>query len=258
MDFKGTIHFTSEETKIDFPEYGSLIISKNETKTKQSAVSLEIKDKIVVAIKMGKTNEVGKEVDQLVKILPPEDIETIYVAEKLLQQAEEAGMTNLIESAERINIPANHLKRIEEYTTHILLVLEKFGIILQPKPKKKPAKAQHRWNKAVSQMEFFVDDFDSKATVIWQKRNEMLIKAGAVMKQEMPLNKDGSVGMSARMAEKIRAENADKFKDFVTTEDIVLKSVNEVGLFLYFAGTNSWLVLKDKDGKTIDEWTVVK
>lgn len=188
---------------------------------------------------MGKTNEEGKEVDQLVKILPPEDIETIYVAEKLLQQAEEAGMTNLTESAERINIPTNHLKRVEEYTTHILLVLEKFGIILQTKPKKKPAKAQYRWNKAVSQMEFFVDDFDSKATIIWQKRNEMLIKAGAVMKQEMPLNKDGSVGMSARMAEKIRAENADKFKDFVTTEDIVLKSVNEVGLFLYFAGTNS-------------------
>jgi hypothetical protein len=43
----------------------------------------------------------------------------------------------------------------------------------------------------------------------------------------------------------------------VTTEDVVLKSVNEVGHFLYYAGTNSWLVLKDKDGKTIDEWTVV-
>ena len=49
-----------------------------------------------------------------------------------------------------------------------------------------------------------------------------------------------------------------QFKDFVTTEDIVLKSVNEVGLFLYFAGTNSWLELVDENGKTLNEWTVVE
>lgn len=49
-----------------------------------------------------------------------------------------------------------------------------------------------------------------------------------------------------------------RFKDFVTTEDIVLKSVNEVGLFLYFAGTNSWLELVDENGKTLNEWTVVE
>ncbi|MFD1900942.1 hypothetical protein GQR36_14845 [Enterococcus termitis] len=47
-------------------------------------------------------------------------------------------------------------------------------------------------------------------------------------------------------------------KNYVTTDDIILKSVNEVGLFLYFGGTNSWLELTDKDGKTINEWTVVE
>ncbi|OJG34366.1 hypothetical protein [Enterococcus cecorum] len=56
----------------------------------------------------------------------------------------------------------------------------------------------------------------------------------------------------------MRQEQADKIKDNVTTEDIILKSVNEVGHFLYFAGTNSWLVLKDENGKTIDEYSVVK
>lgn len=60
------------------------------------------------------------------------------------------------------------------------------------------------------------------------------------------------------MGEKLRDEQRDKFMNLVTTEDIILKSVNEVSLFLYFAGTNSWLVLKDQNGKTIDEYTVVK
>jgi hypothetical protein len=45
---------------------------------------------------------------------------------------------------------------------------------------------------------------------------------------------------------------------FITTEEITLKSVNEVGLFLYFGGTNSWLQLQDPDGKTIHDWTVVQ
>ncbi|WP_054746062.1 hypothetical protein [Amylolactobacillus amylophilus] len=72
------------------------------------------------------------------------------------------------------------------------------------------------------------------------------------------MNKDGSIGLNQRMGEKLRDEQRDKFMNLVTTEDIILKSVNEVSLFLYFAGTNSWLVLKDQNGKTIDEYTVVK
>lgn len=140
----------------------------------------------------------------------------------------------------------------------ILAILDAFGYVMKKKEKRKPTKAQHRWSKEVSQIEFYVDTRESKATVIWQKRNEMLLKAGATMMKEAPLNKDGSVGLSAKMGNALREEHKDAFKNFVTTKDIVLKSVNEIGLFLYFAGTNSWLELVDKDGKTIDEWTVVK
>lgn len=78
------------------------------------------------------------------------------------------------------------------------------------------------------------------------------------MKPKPELNKDGSLGFSAKFAEKLRSEHTDSFDNFVTTKDIILKSVNEVGLFLYFGGTNSWLVLKDDNGKSINEWTVVK
>ncbi|WP_301452404.1 hypothetical protein [Bifidobacterium mongoliense] len=37
----------------------------------------------------------------------------------------------------------------------------------------------------------------------------------------------------------------------------MLRSVNEVGLFLYYGRTNGWLVLRDGDGRTIHDWTVV-
>ena len=88
----------------------------------------------------------------------------------------------------------------------------------------------------------------------------MRVLAGAKMLAEAPLNADGSLGFSARFAKQLRAEHADALdpKTATTTKDIVLKSVNEVGLFLYFGGTNSWLVLKDPDGKTIHDWTVVQ
>ncbi|MFC6316228.1 hypothetical protein ACFQHW_11690 [Lapidilactobacillus achengensis] len=119
-------------------------------------------------------------------------------------------------------------------------------------------KARHRWSKDVAALTFKVDHDGAKATVIWRKRNEMVIAKGAVMKAEAPLNRNGELGFSARFAQQLRQEHQDQFQDFVTTTDIVLKSVNEVGLFLYFAGTNSWLVLKDAQGKTIHDWTVVQ
>lgn len=117
-------------------------------------------------------------------------------------------------------------------------------------------KARHKWTKEVGAIDFFVNSFDSKATVVWRSRNEMVIKAGAEMRKEVPLNKDGSVGYSARFGQKIRDEHANQFKDYVTTEDIVLNSVNEVGLFLYFGGANGWLQMIDSAGKTLNEWTV--
>ena len=122
----------------------------------------------------------------------------------------------------------------------------------------KGGKARHRWSKDVAALTFKVDHDGAKATVIWRKRDEMVIVKGAVMKAEVPLNRNGDLGFSARFAQQLRQEHQDQFQDFVTTSDIVLKSVNEVGLFLYFAGTNSWLVLKDADGKTIHDWTVVQ
>ncbi|MCD5001527.1 hypothetical protein IV487_03465 [Enterococcus saccharolyticus] len=197
--------------------------------------------------------------DTFVQITPPWDIEQNFLAQRFMQTADEAGLK--LTKHQHEPIPANYYNSTSAYQEVILTILDKFGFSIKAseKPKKAaPAKAQHRWKKAVSTIEFYVDDFDSQATVIWQKRNEMRIKKGAKLRKDVPLNKDGSLGLAARFTKQLREEHADKIENFVTTEDVVLKSVNEVGHFLYYAGTNSWLVLKDKDGKSIDEWTVIK
>lgn len=194
----------------------------------------------------------------LVEIQTKQDIEPIYLNRMLKTEALEQGLS--LTGEVDFSVPANITSAFKELLSNMLLILEKMGYPLQAveKKKSKPAKARHKWTKEVSEKEFFIDTRSSKATVMWIKRNQMLIKKGATMMKEAPLNKDGSVGFSAKMGDKIRSENLNKFKNFVTTEDIILKSVNEVGLFLYFAGTNSWLEMIDKDGKTLNELTVVE
>ena len=126
-------------------------------------------------------------------------------------------------------------------------------------PAKSSGKAQYRFTKAIAEIPFYVDYDGAKAEVQWLKRNDMVIKKGAVLKQDMPLNQDGSVGFSQKFALTLRQEHADAIgSDFVTTADIHLKSVNEVGHLLYFAGTNSWLILKDQAGQTLSSHAIVK
>lgn len=196
-----------------------------------------------------------KKADSLVNISVPWEVEGSDLAQLMLDVWQE----NALKTAglfETQKIASNHFPTVSEQQKELFAILAAFGYENQ-KIKAKPAKAQHRWNKKVSEISFYVDHKDSKAEVIWQKRNEMLVKAGAKLTREIPLKKDGSIGFDGRFGEKLRADHAKQFSEFTTTEDIIFKSVNETGLFLYFGGTNGWLVLKDKDGKTIDEYTVV-
>ena len=85
------------------------------------------------------------------------------------------------------------------------------------------------------------------------KGPSLRVLAGATLRAEPSLNRDGSLGFAARFALRLREEHADAISGARTTEDIVLRSVNEVGHLLYFAGTNSWLVLRDDAGRTLDE-----
>ncbi|MFP3125683.1 hypothetical protein OH784_23660 [Ectobacillus funiculus] len=269
MEIKLDVLITETKTNIKFSNnQGAITISNADSKeitVEQPTVYFLLKANMIVYIGKTTKNASHDDVDfnKIIMLTPPPwEIEIEYLEQLFIDEAMKNGINLVNTVKEEIKIPANQKKIVANYKDEVLLILENFGYNIQPKlevkeTKVKPAKAQHRWSKEVSQIEFFVSSRESKATAIWHKRNEMLLKAGAKMMSTPPLNKDGSLGFAAKMGEKLRSDYADKIKDFVTTEDLVLKSVNEVGLFLYFGGTNSWLELIDAEGKTIDEWTRV-
>ena len=116
-------------------------------------------------------------------------------------------------------------------------------------------KENHKWSKELSDIEFNFSDWGSEGKVFWQHRKELVLKAGAKLTLDPQLNKDGTLNFSAKVGKVLREEHADKIRDGVTTEDIIFPSPNELGIFLRYGGENTWLSLKDKDGKTLNEWS---
>ena len=116
----------------------------------------------------------------------------------------------------------------------------------------------HKWSKELSEVEFTFTDRGSEGKVFWQKRKELLLKAGAKLTPDPQLNKDGSLNFSAKVGKTLRADHEDKINNGVTTEDIIFPSPNELGIFLRFGGDNTWLSLKDKNGKTLHDRSVVE
>ncbi|MTD41878.1 hypothetical protein GIX45_25315 [Erwinia sp. CPCC 100877] len=264
MKIKFDVLLTETKTTVTFNNnQGTITIlnsSDPDLEKAHAAVYLFLKGRTVVALGKSFLKELSKKTtfDKVILITPPWEVEVDYLEQLLAAETSESDLN----SADKVNIPANYEKTITEYKEKLLSVLASFGYSFKTEEKitsekSKPAKARHKWTKEVSQIEFFIDTRESKATVLWIKRNEMLLKAGATMMVQPPLNKDGSLGFAAKMGQRIRADHRDQIKNFITTEDILLKSVNEVGLFLYFGGTNSWLELVDATGKTLDEWTIV-
>ncbi|EOL45117.1 hypothetical protein [Enterococcus caccae] len=268
MEIKLSVLISEAKTTIEFNEHQGVvdIFDHSENITlDQPVVYILIKDNTIISIGKATAGTFENELDfnKVITIAPSWDIELNYLVQQFITEAVENNITLTHIPELETKIPASQKKTVTAYKDEVLLVLEKFGYRLKQheeakKTKAKPAKARHKWTKEVSQIEFFIDTRDSKATALWHKRNEMLLKAGATMMAEPPLNKDGSLGFSAKMGQRIREDHKDKVKNNVTTEDIILKSVNEVGLFLYFGGTNSWLELIDATGKTLNEWTVVQ
>lgn len=270
MDTKLSVILQENQTSIHFANHqGSItIFNTNDTKhlLDPASIYLLLKNNRLTAIGQTNPSALFEDTDfqKIIIITPPWDIELGYLEQLFIKSAEKNGLTLKNEIKKKQAIPKSSLNNVTNYQELLLQVLEAFGYPIYQKQevslpqKPKPAKARHRWSKEVSQIEFFIDTRESKATVFWQKRNEMLLKAGATMMKTPPLNKDGSLGFAAKMGEKIRDDYKNKVQNFVTTEDLILKSVNEVGLFLYFGGTNSWLEIKDAEGKSIDAWTIVE
>lgn len=222
----------------------------------EMGVLLYYNDQIPQAIALLDQSNAPTDYDTVIVLSLPWELEAHAFAQVLVDAWQENQLT-VTPLFPTTKVPTNMYPTFAAQQATIFKILQTFGFH-NSKVKKKPAKAQHRWNKQVSTIPFYIAYNQATGVAIWQKRNELVLKAGAKLTQEMPLNKDGSIGFAARMAEKLRADHQAQIKDFTTTEDIVFKSVNELGTFLYFAGTNSWLVLKDQNGKPIDDYTIVK
>ena len=117
-------------------------------------------------------------------------------------------------------------------------------------------KENHKWSKEIKDIEFTFSDRGGEGKVIWQSRKELILKAGAKLAPDPQLNKDGTLNFSAKVATALRTEHAGKIANNVTTEDIVFPSPNELGIFLRYGGADTWKGLIDKDGKSLQEWSV--
>ncbi|WP_155287244.1 hypothetical protein [Lacticaseibacillus zhaodongensis] len=142
-----------------------------------------------------------------------------------------------------------------DLTTALSLLGYTFGQAAAKPAAKRPGKPRHRFDRKLADTPFTVDHDGAHATVYWRKAKEMEIAPGARLRTEQLLNKDGSESYSAKYGDKLRADHAAAIKDGVTTAAVTLRSVNEVGSFLYYGNTNSWLQLLNAEGKTLDELT---
>ncbi|AYW47971.1 hypothetical protein C7K38_06100 [Tetragenococcus osmophilus] len=251
MTINANLYLSNEKAEITLVDTDSKInifYSQDALVYDEIGFFLLYKGKQFQAIHSTLNEELISKADHFIQIIPPKSLDISHLSQRLSEIIQENNVYTLL------GTHSNQPLSTDSYLAILSLLLNKFGFPLTSK-KKTSAKPQHRWKQALSEVEFFVNDFDSQATIIWQKRNEMLIKKGAQLRKEYKLNRDGTIGLNVRMGIQLREEQKDKLQNFVTTEDIILKSVNEVGLFLYYGGTNSWLILKDKDNKTIDEWS---
>lgn len=256
---KGSFTWNGTECLGTLPgEYGTILLLQKlpEGEVPAGAVALFMMQRKLVAIS---DKAIVKEYDRVILLHPTWTIEQQYFLHFLRNYSQEHQW---LPSIDRNPVPEHFEAIIMAYFIEIVALLNWWGYDFAhyaTVPTKKGGKPRHRWSKAVSTMPFYTEYKGVKATVYWQKRNELILKKGAQLLPETPLNKDGSVGFAAKFALTLRQENSDKFDEtFLTTEDVTLKSVNEMGHFLYFAGTNSWQQFKDKEGKTLDEWTIIE
>lgn len=188
------------------------------------------------------------------------DLEAPQLAQYLTETAEAAGL-KLSSPLESIKLPKNIYNAAAKAMDKAFAALAPFGYRLEKK-KFVSTKAQHRWKKALSTLEFHIEHEGTSGEILWEKATQMRLKAGAKIlpETEIPLRADGTPGFTAKFALNLRNENRDKIdeKTWTTTEDILLRSVNEIGHFVYFAGTNSWLEIFDAEGHSIHELSVVK
>lgn len=199
--------------------------------------------------------------DKIITLTVSTELNLDYLEYLFIKEAKQKDITfiNIQNSAEP-SIPENKKNEAYEYKDKVLLILKNFGYDLfgitidtKTEDKTKNAKTRHKWTKEISKMTFFAKSKDGEGKAIWQSRDKLILLSGAKLVVDPQLNKDGSINFSAQFAQKLRLDHADKIANNRTTEDIVFQSPNQLGLFLFYGGQNTWAELKDENGRTLDD-----
>jgi len=248
-------NFSDNKITLQLNDLG--IINYYFTKPKEideESIFIIMKDQQVIGMSYGSLDDLD-DTENFIELVVPENIIPADFFYFLTLEMEQAGYE--INVGYQMTISPESTKVYAKYWETIMPLLKAFGLQIV-KPKKVAAKPRHKFSASLADVPFSIDYMGSKATVYWIKRNEFVVKAGANLVAEAPLTKAGVIGFAGKFGLRLRDEHADAIKDNILTADVKLRSVNEVGTFLYFAGTNSWLQLKSPEGKTLNELTVVK
>lgn len=237
-------------TTVTLPDDWGTIEISSPTSVKPAPVQLAMTDRHLVGV-----NAVPEIADQVLDLQLNWDVEPEYLARMF-----EAAMSGI--ELDDARIPKGVISGVSATYDHVVAVLNVLGYKLTKREaapaKKRPAKARHRFDSKLADVPFTVEFAGAKATVFWRKAKEMEIAAGAQLRQDPAMNKDGSPSYGMKYGDKLRDDHSDAIDNFVTVKPVTLRSVNEVGLFLYYGDTNSWLQLVNADGQTLGEITEVK
>lgn len=255
MTTKFTGDLTADTVTIRLDNLGTVINHAVRPElAEEDSIYIMMRDQEIIGLSLGSLDKM-EQANKFIEIRLPENIipgDFFYFLTKVLDQS--GYQTNV---DYQMTISKESVTVYQNYWQTILPLLKAFGLQVT-KIKKVSAKPRHKYSKSLAEIPFTIDYLGSKATVYWIKRNEFVIKAGATLVAEAPLTRAGVIGFAGKFGLQLRQEHQAQIKDNVLIEDISLRSVNEVGTFLYFAGTNSWLQLKSPEGKTLNELTVVK
>lgn len=248
-----TGNYSDQKLTVDLKDLGHInyYFKKPEEYSKES-IFLIMQNREIIGLGIGDLDNT-ETATSYIEIVVPENFIVTDFFYFLTKQMVQSGYKINVEYKMKISQASQQL--YEEYWRNILPILSAFGLRTIPIRKGKP---RHKFMSSLADVPFKIDYKGSKATVYWQKRNQFLVKSGAKLIEQAPLTKSGVVGFAGRFGLRLRQEHAQEIQDDTLTKDIILRSVNEVGTFLYFAGTNGWLQFKSPSGQTLHELTVIK
>lgn len=254
INFDGS--FSDKAVNLNLNELGKINIYLEKPQTiEPHSIFILMRNKQVVGMSLGSLNNTDDDT-KFLEILVPENLKASDFFYCMTKELEVSGYK--LNADYEIDISEKNLNECQNYWQTTLPVLMAFGLTLtKPVPMKK-GKPRHKFSKKLAETPFTVDYQGSQATVYWVKAGQFIVKKGAKLVKNPPLTKAGIVGFAGRFGLQLRQEHEKEISDDMLIDDVTLRSVNEVGTFLYFAGTNSWLQLKDPDGKTLNELTIVK